>query len=510
MKTTDIIKNKYVRQALFTLAATLFVGLAFTMADFYEMPYKNLKDLLIIVLQFGVIETAVFLLIWLLSCNKYVFAFTFPLLITVCAVATYFRYTANLTLTPMAIELAMINDVRTSMDVVTLPLIATTIIAIIASVGFVVVRFRYIKVGRAWLQAAAAIVLLNVLMSIPSLARPINYRIPFVIYDSITTFLDNRKVAAEERPAFKGNIVCDADTIDVVFIIGETLRSKNMQINGYQRPTTPYLVKEESLVSLPNIWSEYGFTHNSIPYIMTRANHKNPDIAYEERSFVDIFKQAGYRTTWIANQESVLTFIYFMNEADSLIYLNSGKSLYVYDQWVDGDILPELDKQLSLQKNDSKRLFVLHTIGSHWWYKSHYTRQFARWKPELKSRVLSSNSKEEFFNSYDNTVLYSDWFWQEVRNKFRSRNAIVIYLSDHAENLGENGVFGHGEDTDALHHPGCWIWMSDKYRATHPDKWKALNKNSKEKHNSAFLFHSIIDAGDIKTQYIDKQYNIFR
>ena len=45
MKTTDIIKNKYVRQALFTLAATLFVGLAFTMADFYEMPYKNLKDL---------------------------------------------------------------------------------------------------------------------------------------------------------------------------------------------------------------------------------------------------------------------------------------------------------------------------------------------------------------------------------------------------------------------------------------------------------------------------------
>ena len=137
------------------------------MADFYEMPYKNLKDLLIIVLQFGVIETAVFLLIWLLSCNKYVFAFTFPLLITVCAVATYFRYTANLTLTPMAIELAIINDVRTSMDVVTLPLIATTIIAIIASVGFVVVRFRYIQVGRACLQASEAIVLLNVQMSIP-------------------------------------------------------------------------------------------------------------------------------------------------------------------------------------------------------------------------------------------------------------------------------------------------------------------------------------------------------
>ena len=118
-------------------------------------------------------------------------------------------------------------------------------------------------------------------------------------------------------------------------------------------------------------------------------------------------------------------------------------------------------------------------------------------------------AKEEFFNSYDNSVLYSDFFWNEVRNRFRNRNATIIYLSDHAESLGEKGIFGHGEEAEALHYPGCWIWMSNKYKANYPNKWKALQNNKNKKYNSAFLFHSILDAGDITTPYIDKKYDIF-
>ena len=33
------------------------------------------------------------------------------------------------------------------------------------------------------------------------------------------------------------------------------------------------------------------------------------------------------------------------------------------------------------------------------------------------------------------------------------------------ESLGEKGIFGHGEEAEALHYPGCWIWMSNKYKA---------------------------------------------
>lgn len=43
-----------------------------------------------------------------------------------------------------------------------------------------------------------------------------------------------------------------------------------------------------------------------------------------------------------------------MKETDSLIYVNNGKSVYIFDQWLDEDILPLLDKQIQ-NKNFGRR-----------------------------------------------------------------------------------------------------------------------------------------------------------
>ena len=495
---------------LFVAVLSLYVGLSFTMADFYDMPFSNARDFMVIAAQFAVIEVAVLLFVWLVSCDKYVFSVVFPLFSLLCSLAAYFRFTAKVSLTPMAIDLALVNDARTTMDVVTWQLVAFVVFSVAVGVAAVWLRFRRVTVRCRWGQMAVAAVCFVAYVHIPRFAPPIKYRIPFVVYYATVDYLDNRHIASENRPAFGGRAVCGDDSIDVVFVLGETLCARNMQSNGYHRATTPWLVRERNAVSMPNIYSEYGFTHTSVPYLLTRACPGKLDRAYSERSFISLFRKAGYHATWIANQESVETFAYFMHEADTLVYVNSGKSVYVFDQWLYGDILPALDRQLRLQANYARRLFVIHTIGSHWWYKAHYPRAFARWRPELKSRVMSANTKDEFVNSYDNTVLYSDYFWQCLRDRFRGRNAIVVYLSDHSENLGENGVFGHGEDSKPLHYPGCWIWMSDKYRESHPDKWRSLEANRTRGYNSAFLFHSLLDAGCISTPYIDRRYDIFR
>lgn len=493
----------------FVVALTLFTGLAYTMADFYNMPFRGMRDLCVIIAQFLTVEVAVFLLMWLLSSNKYVFAVVMPLFVLACSVAAYFRYTAHVSITAATFDLALTNDLRTSMDVITWPLILFVLLSEVVAVGCIYIRFKYVVFRRSWLQMIVSGLGLYLFVSIPGIGLPVTNRLPLVIYFSYAEYCDNHNIVEQNRSAFKGKAVCADDSIDVVFILGETLRAKNMQVNGYARPTTPYLMKDSNVVSLPNIYSEYGFTHVSVPYLLTRACPNNKQAAYKERSFIDIFKKAGYYTSWIANQESVETFIYFMNEADSLIYANNGKSPYVYERWLDGDVLPILDRQLANGHLASRRLTIIHTIGSHWWYNSHYPQSYARWKPELKSRVLSANTKEEFYNSYDNTVLYSDYFWHEVRKRYLHRNAIIIYLSDHAENLGENGIFGHGQEGKALHYPGCWIWMSDIYRTKHPDKWSALEKNRTKPYNSAFLFHTILDAGTISTPYIDPKYDLF-
>ncbi len=131
----------------------------------------------------------------------------------------------------------------------------------------------------------------------------------------------------------------------MVFVLGESLNAKNMQINGYKRPTTPYLMKEKNVVSLPHIYSEYGYTHESVPYILTRASHKAPDLGYKERSFISILKKAGYQTTWLANQESIVTYSYFMNECQ---YMKMNTLLKIYNclkyEWPSVEVDPTIAK----------------------------------------------------------------------------------------------------------------------------------------------------------------------
>ena len=78
--------------------------------------------------------------------------------------------------------------------------------------------------------------------------------------------------------------------------------------------------------------------------------------AYNEPSFISIFKKCGYYTWWLANQETADTYVYFLKEANELHYANMHKTVFNFDKWLDGDLLPYLDK--SLQKKYSKKLIV--------------------------------------------------------------------------------------------------------------------------------------------------------
>lgn len=73
----------------------------------------------------------------------------------------------------------------------------------------------------------------------------------------------------------------------------------------------------------------------------------------------------------------------------------------------------------------------------------------ARWsaQPVCRTNQLGSCSKEELVNVYDNTILYTDHFLTKVIELLK-RNAdkrwrAMIYVSDHGESLGENGVYLH-------------------------------------------------------------------
>lgn len=509
MKTSGSAIKKVLVPLLFVFIITVAYALIFTLSEFSDSPYSNFHDFMVLAFQWVAIAVGTFGLLYLLSINKYIFAITFPLLVAFSTVLAYYRYTVNATLTPMTIELALINDLRTNMQVVSWQLVSLILLSLVVSVAIVWLRWKKISFTRPYIHLIVALGIIFMTNSfIPQLKRPLTQRMPYSIYYNFKLYFEIRDVAAEHRETFTSESVANSDSLVVVFVIGESLRNDHLQINGYERETMPYLMEEDNLVSLADIYGAECFTHTSVPQIMTRADSANPQRAYDEQSFVTIFKDAGFRTTWIANQESVATYAYFMNECDTLIYVNGDKSVYTFDKWLDEDILTYLENEL--KDDNPTQLHILHSIGSHWWYNSHYTDEFERYTPVIKSRVVSSNTQEEMINSYDNTILYTDYFIKETIELIRDKKSILIFLSDHGESLGEDGYYLHGADRPELHYPAAFVWYSDKYAQSFPDMIENLKDNSDKKYRSDYLFHSIIDAADITTEYIEPQLSIFR
>ena len=103
----------------------------------------------------------------------------------------------------------------------------------------------------------------------------------------------------------------------------------------------------------------------------------------------------------------------------------------------------------------------------------------------------------------------TDKFIYELIQRLKHSNAILIYLSDHGESLGEDGYYLHAGDRPELHYPACFVWCSDTYKATYPEKINALEANRLKRYRTDFLFHSIIGAASIETVYKDKTLDIF-
>ena len=67
----------------------------------------------------------------------------------------------------------------------------------------------------------------------------------------------------------------------------------------------------------------------------------------------------------------------------------------------------------------------------------------------------------------------------------------------------------HGSvDNEPQHLPGCFVWYSDIFASKYHDRVDAFLLNKDKRYKSYFLFHSILDAADIKTEYVDNHLNI--
>ncbi len=324
-----------------------------------------------------------------------------------------------------------------------------------------------------------------------------------------------RQFSAPKKDISKGDFAYNNRDLVLVLIIGEGARADHFHINGYHRTTSPDM-ERLNVVSFREAMSSFSFTRKSVPCILTRAASKNYELSLQETGLISIFRRLGFYTAWISNQrhshdnhDTPITV--FAREADVVIFNNRLRA----DQYdylrLDEELFRYMDQVLTLDY--ANKLIVLHTIGSHWNYNAHYSKDFMRFTPVARNNNPYKNSTEEIVNSYDNTILYTDHFIAGVIDRVKGLNSLVLYVSDHGEFLGENGRFSHPPGSvfiKELFHIPLFVWASPRYARENPLMIARLRHNSVKPVSHDHVFHSLLDGAGIVSPVIDRKLSVFR
>ncbi|MDU3066959.1 MAG: phosphoethanolamine transferase domain-containing protein [Escherichia coli] len=217
-----------------------------------------------------------------------------------------------------------------------------------------------------------------------------------------------------------------------ILIVGETSRAENFSLNGYPRETNPRLAKD-------NVKEE---------------------LAQHQEGVLDIIQRAGINVLWNDNDGGC------KGACDRVPHQNV-TALNLPGQCINGECYDEvlfhgLEEYINNLQGDG--VIVLHTIG-----------------------------KEQLVNTYDNTLVYVDYIVDKAINLLKEHQdkftTSLVYLSDHGESLGENGIYLHGLPyaiaPDSQKQVPMLLWLSEDYQKRYQVDQNCLQKQAQTHYQAA-------------------------
>jgi glucan phosphoethanolaminetransferase (alkaline phosphatase superfamily) len=286
-----------------------------------------------------------------------------------------------------------------------------------------------------------------------------------------------------------------------VLVLGESARRNSWSVYGYGRPTTPYLeTLKDQAIFLQHAVADANLTTWSVPILLTGMTPKQFATGAIHGNFVDLAREAGYTTAWLLNQDITISTSVGI-DADRLVYPADPKANILDRHALDEALLPGYRREIL--RTGQPRFIGIHMIGSHWEYYRRYPASFRRFGSDAGLSMISiftaaGKTGSRVVDAYDNTVLYTDWFLEQVIESARQLTvpATVTFFPDHGEDLQQlDGKSGHGapEYTQHAFEIPAFVWVNDLYRKAHPEKVAALRANVSCEIRSHDLFNTLAD-----------------
>jgi lipid A ethanolaminephosphotransferase len=300
-----------------------------------------------------------------------------------------------------------------------------------------------------------------------------------------------------------------------VLVLGETARAANFALDGYPRPTNPYLSRE-SVFSFTNVYSCGTATAASVPCMFSGFSRESydPDKAEYTENVLDVLSHAGVKVLWRNNNDGCKNVCRRVSSED-LSHLKLA-DLCRAEECYDEVLLYHL--QAYVDALTSNGVIVLHQKGSHGpGYHLRHPPSFKVFSPECHQANLKDCTPQEVINAYDNTIVYTDYFLEKVI-QFLKKNAAqydtaLLYVSDHGESLGENNVYLHGLPyfvaPDEQKHVPLITWFSKDFIAHNKIDSACLELHKDASYSHENLFHSLLGLMNVKTNVYNAKLDIF-
>ncbi|EKH5241500.1 phosphoethanolamine--lipid A transferase [Campylobacter coli] len=283
----------------------------------------------------------------------------------------------------------------------------------------------------------------------------------------------------------------------LVLVVGETARAANYSLGGYTKNDTNFYTNKNNVVFFDNFSSCGTATAVSLPCMFSLSKRQNYSSSEYQENVMDILQKTGVKASWIDNNSG---------ECKGVCDRLSDKQQLSSD-W-DENLLPFLKERLD--SLDTQNIIVLHLQGSHRpAYYKRYPSEFKKFTPTCDTNELSKCDSEALINTYDNTLLYTDYLLSEIIKLLKEKKdyeSSLLYLSDHGESLGENGIYLHGmpyaiAPRHQTHIPVIF-WSSDENLMTTAQNHKSLNLSQDN------LFSTLLGYFNVQTAVYEPSYDL--
>lgn len=490
---------------LFACYIGIFLNLAFYRQVFPLLPVNNLHNWLVF-LSMPIVAISVMNIITTLASFLKLDRVVISLFILLSASAQYFIWTFG-----VVIDRSMIANIFDTTPAESFALLSTQMVIVLGLSGLLMVLVAWwIKVRRpASFWRGTAMRLLNIAISalLIVLVAALFYK------DYASVFRNNKELVKSLSPSnsivalnswYAHNRMDNLPLVKIgedakqkavmhngarknltIVVLGETSRAENFSLGGYDRETNPRL-KQDDVVYFPKTTSCGTATAVSVPCMfsnMPRA-HYDEELAHHQEGVLDILQRAGVQVLWNDNDGGC------KGACDRVPHQNV-TNLNLSGECIDGEcyddvLFHNLDSYIDNLQQDG--IIVLHTIGSHGpTYYNRYPAEFKKFTPTCDTNEIQSCTQPQLTNTYDNTILYVDYVVDKAIKLLQSKQdkftTSLVYLSDHGESLGEDGVYLHGLPysiaPDTQKHVPMLLWLSPDYQQRYGVSSQCLQQQAK-------------------------------